>query len=170
MSAWIVSKTHIDLLITAALAWELIVQEGADEAGRMLWSECQKSVAFCYPGDKDGEWPGPLDLTLADIQAYTFEAIEGRVDPDIVHFAARSLDYQSCEHPGWQTSRAYLLCNHVIEAAEAMVDRYRQRWGEAPENELAYGPEGAWSADSRTILLHAEKLREDGRRRSVVEG
>ena len=54
MSAWIVSKDHIDLLVTAALAWEQAVPEQADHIGQMLWRENLESITYCYPDDPDG--------------------------------------------------------------------------------------------------------------------
>lgn len=173
MSAWMVSKTHIDLLITAALAWELIVPEQADETGRMLWRECHTSVAYRYDSTDDGELPGPwgLDrerpgppgLTLADIEGYTFQALEGPIDPEAVLIAARSLDYQSCEHPGWEASAAYRLCVELQTAAESLFGPYRARWGAASDQALKHGEHGAWSADSREVFLYARRLRDTAR-------
>ncbi len=39
MSAWIVSRDHLDLLLTAAQAWGITNAEHADDTGRMLWNE-----------------------------------------------------------------------------------------------------------------------------------
>lgn len=39
MSAWIVTRDHLDLLLTAALAWHLTPAERADKTGRLLWKE-----------------------------------------------------------------------------------------------------------------------------------
>lgn len=174
MSAWIVSKNHIDVLITAALAWELVVQEQADEKGRMLWEECRISVAYLYPDEKEGEWPGPWNLdesrpgpkglTRADIQAYAFTPIEGMVDPEVVHYAARSLRYQSCEHPGWATSEAFQLSHQLIEAGWSMIGDHRRRHGDAPRSGF-----GASEADSPRIFLAAMELRNKGRANARAE-
>jgi hypothetical protein len=173
MSTWIVDKVHIDLLVTAALAWELVVEEKADETGRLLWQECQRSVAHRYPRDKDGEWPGPwfpdLDrgLTLVDIERYVFEPLEGRVDPQVVEIATSSYQYQSCEHPEWEGSEAFRLSNALREAAEQILPGYQQRWGRIDRDHVAhYLDGGAWAVGSRTMFLAAENLRAASRARA----
>jgi hypothetical protein len=62
MSAWIVSSDHLDLLLTAALAWDLTIPEHADETGRMLWKENLASAAHRYPTDRDRDRPRPARL------------------------------------------------------------------------------------------------------------
>jgi hypothetical protein len=99
MSAWIVSNDHLDLLLTAALAWDLINPAAADDTGRTLWRENLASVAYRYPADRDGERPGPADFRDRDVDTYRFQRYPGRVDPEVVVAAASSLAYQSCERP-----------------------------------------------------------------------
>lgn len=121
MSAWIVSKRHIDLLVSAAIAHKLIDREDADETGRMLWRECLTSVAYRYPNDADGERPGPVAFRDADVDAYTWEpyAVE---DPYLVLKQAHCYDYQSCEHPGYADSSASNLMDALCEAIDASAD------------------------------------------------
>lgn len=154
MSAWIVGKEHIDLLVTAALAWELTVPERADDTGRMLWLECQRSVAYRYPNDKDGQWPGPDGLTVAEIEGYVFEPIPGVIDPDVVEEAARSFTYQSCEHPGWDDSAARALAADIEAAARNLADGHAARYGRLNENQQL-----GWDVYERNILGQAMAAR-----------
>lgn len=71
MSAWIVSKTHIDYLVTALIRAEL-TDKSPDEAGRMLWRECLASVAWRYPNDGDGGRPGPVGFHDSEVDTYTW--------------------------------------------------------------------------------------------------
>jgi len=109
MSAWIVSREHIDVLVTAL---EPESQGKGDEIGRMLWRECLTSVAYRYPRDRDGERPGPVDFRDADVTTYTWTK---RVVPGCwVYKAAACYSYQSCEHPGWESSQAKHLTDHLL--------------------------------------------------------
>lgn len=117
MSAWIVSKRHIDYIVTAAIQAELISMS-PDETGRMLWRECLASVAYRYPGDTgSGDRPGPVDFRDSDVDTYTWTET-----PVLTGGAlAKTLGcyrYQSCEHPGWEDSEAAAL----IEKLNAPVD------------------------------------------------
>lgn len=133
MSAWVVSKAHIDVLVGAALGRDPLVwvdaqglrqqasTEGADEIGRMLWTECYQSVAWRYPDDKDGELPGPNGLTVEAVRSYRYShqmTVPGRVGvhevgpkwiavtPLLVLKQIDCYQYQSCEHDGWEGSDA----------------------------------------------------------------
>ena len=117
MSAWIVSRTHIDYIVTAAIQAELISMS-PDETGRMLWRECLASVAYRYPDDTgNGDRPGPADFRDSDVDTYTWTET-----PVLTGGAlAKTLGcyrYQSCEHPGWDTSESAAL----IEKLNAPVD------------------------------------------------
>lgn len=110
MSAWIVSKKHIDYIVTAIIRAEISTEstESPDELGRMLWGECLASVAYRYPDDKDGERPGPVDFRDSDVNTYVWEET-----PVLAGGAlAKTLGcyrYQSCEHPEWDDSEACRL-------------------------------------------------------------
>jgi hypothetical protein len=123
MSAWIVSKTHIDALVQAGIEREMVRPNEADEFGRMLWGECLASVAYRYPGDGDGERPGPSDFRDGDVDAYIYEPLEGgpgislRAEA-VVNKAASCYDYQSCEHPGYDGSKAQQFGALLYQATE----------------------------------------------------
>jgi hypothetical protein len=117
MSAFIVSREDLDLLLTAAVAWGLTTPEQADETGRMLWKENLTSVAHRYPADHDGGRPGPVDFRDSDVDTYRFQCHPGQIDPEAVADAADSLAYQSCEHPSWAASAAYRWVTYLREQA-----------------------------------------------------
>lgn len=174
MSAWLVSKEHIDLLVTAALTWEYAVPEKADEIGRSLWLECLASLQYCYPADVSGDRPGYDDSDEA-IGEYEFEPMDGRMDPELVLNAIRSLQYQSCEHPGWKTSEAYDWSAGLVVIADKLVPEFVERFGPIDPSRQQDGVRewyalrdmegnrsvrgGGWSVDDRDILHRTEKLR-----------
>lgn len=157
MSAWIVSKEHIDLIVSEGIrlearrvyigedgAYEVerLTYDNADEVGRVLWSECQRSVAYRYPNDKDGKWPGPTGLTLDEINAYTWEAVSLKrpntelgsdsartwPNPERYHLAGlinaiECYEYQSCEHPEWRGSVAREWTESIYRRAVARLIR-----------------------------------------------
>jgi hypothetical protein len=108
MSAWIVTKKHIDYLVTAGIAAEVVQPSKADETGRMLWRECLQSVAYRYPYHVDGTRPGPVGFKDSDVDRYQW-----RETPVLTGGAlAKTVgcyDYQSCEHPEYRDSEASKL-------------------------------------------------------------
>jgi hypothetical protein len=144
MSAFIVDKAHIDLLVAAgldfpthgALAWYTRDERAhrlngvnADEVGAMLWAENLASVAARYPDDASGERPGPIDLTDDDIAAYRWENVPGRIDPIVVMKAIDCYEYQSCEHAGWRDSAAAAFCDRLRRAAISRLPGYEDAAG-----------------------------------------
>lgn len=110
MSAWIVARAHIDALILAGVQWHVIDPGRAevDAFGRMLWAECLASVAYLYPDDTgDGDRPGPADFQDSDVETYRFSPVELVLEPYAALKVVACYDYQSCEHPGWESSRAH---------------------------------------------------------------
>lgn len=119
MSAWIVSKAHIDLLVHALTITELVA-ESPDKIGRALWAENLASVAYRYPGDGNGERPGPMDFDDSDVETYTFApVIAYRADHAAWKTAAGCYDYQSCEHSGWESSTSHEWIDALDAALEA---------------------------------------------------
>ncbi len=114
MSAWIVSRKHIDYIVTAIIAAEL-TSKTPDDLGRMLWRECLISVACRYPDDEDGDRPGPADFRDSDVITYTWTET-----PILAGGAlAKTLGcyhYQSCEHPGWENSEANGLVTKLTDS------------------------------------------------------
>lgn len=96
MSAYLVSKAHIDVLVDAAmrvpysgfcagLHWRGRIEDRnavfsfeardlqtAHVVGRHLWLANLASVQALYPDEADGQWPGPPGLTMDTLRAYRF--------------------------------------------------------------------------------------------------
>lgn len=135
MSAYIVSKAHIDALVTVAIDMRgqgspdfdfydgttrvKVTTMNASEIGAMLVGTCVESVSYRYPDDdvQAGELPGPADAYYLHPYEYlrTREFIPAEVR-DLV----RGYEYQSCEHPGWAPSPAWYFC-------QALRDRLLDR-------------------------------------------
>jgi hypothetical protein len=106
MSAWIVSKAHIDVLVHALGVREMF-PEGMDPdaVGTMLWQECHDSVNYRYSEST----PTP---------PYVYTAPPAEWTPgDLLHQIA-CYHYQSCEHPGWDTSTAKALTTALEQVLE----------------------------------------------------
>lgn len=134
MSAYVVEKAVIDVLVAAAVSAGLVPAGGEDAAGQMLLDECVKSVAYRYPRDGDNERPGCYDVwdcpaeervgqwqTPYVYRQPTGGLVGGWADvskgEDPVQVAAQEYDYQSCEHPGWRSSGACKLVDQLRQQA-----------------------------------------------------
>lgn len=129
MSAYIVGKSHIDALIRFGIAmkaylwWDgqgiYINHENAHELGRELWMENLESVKYRYPEDKPDNRCGPIckniDLEIGQYR-YTSTYIPLFSAAEILK-ALRGLSYQSCEHPGWESSKAFAIVKAIETAA-----------------------------------------------------
>ena len=153
MSAWIVSKHHIDAMLTAALSRRIqgpqrgvlrfwtgdlswaVTRETADEVGEMLWGENVASVARRYGGDEVANLPGPVELSR---EPYRFEQLPGEVDPVKVFKIIDCFDYQSCEHEGWKSSPAFAFCQALRKAC----------WQSLPGYDA-----GPWGVDDREVFV-----------------
>lgn len=126
MSAWVVEREHIDVLIAYGLSdpanklhWRIdadqpfatenlreLTYETATEIGAMLWQENVASVCALYEDD------------TADTYGHVFEYAYRDPHYVLTHpealQAVACLKYQSCEHEGWETSEAK-RCLDVIQ-------------------------------------------------------
>lgn len=120
MSAWIVEKGHIDVLANAAVQYGLIegTEAAVRECGAMLWEENRRSVDYRYREENERT-------------PYVPNVTEAPLDPRGVYYAVRCYDYQSCEHPAWETSEAHALCER-IEAATGVTEAGAPAYGEFP--------------------------------------
>ena len=112
MSAFIVSRDHINAMINAAYsaathnqlswragpdgAWSRLTNDNLDAVGQMLADENAASVAHRYD-----EPPEPV--------AYHHTFAQPRPPVEILK-ALDCYEYQSCEHPGWPESSAFAFC------------------------------------------------------------
>lgn len=139
MSAWLVSKLHIDALVYArslirhpsrGLRSETI----DSDLGRMLWRENMLSLAGLYEkrhGDQVDE------AALAD---YTYSRHGAFLGTPVIALikAIDCYEYQSCEHQGWEKSDAFHYCKSLRSALIHLLPG----WEEAP-----------WGIDSLPIAL-----------------
>ena len=157
MSAYVVSKRHIDAMVTAALgirrrersstfSWYVetgdqsaverheLDETNADEIGAMLWNENVKSVRYCYPDDDGDNLPGPIDFTPGDADAYAFERLMCPLTAIETLKVISSYEYQSCEHPAWRnvTNVARAFCERLEGAAIYGLDGYEDAIRDVP--------------------------------------
>lgn len=172
MSAWIVSKPHIDALVQSLIVEGFVPASEATATGRMLWEECRRSVAHRYPNDADGEWPGPVDFTTQSITDYRFEGVEAPLDDAVIAKNIDCYEYQSCEHGDeWRASEAkrltHALALKIAErhgAGEQFNDdgtAYVDGWYRAPEppvgttftpDDLPWGLDDIMQAVARSVV------------------
>lgn len=138
MSAFIVSKAHIDYLVTAAVDCRLSVYHMAgvdragddtrDEWGRRLLAENYNSVNYRY-----GEDEKPEAYKWARIgPACPVSREAGKVLKQIDCY-----EYQACDHPCWEKSWAYSFCRAMRNECIRHVPGYEKApWG-IPEDEPA---------------------------------
>lgn len=129
MSAFIVTDDHINALVAYAVREQIyfsplpnaacvkIYDLNAPEIGRLLMDENVASVNHRYQGriDED-EKNAAAAYTYADFpRALThIEAIK----------AAHCLDYQSCEHDGWDNCTAQRILKAIVYHASARLPGY----------------------------------------------
>jgi hypothetical protein len=121
VSAFIVDKSCIDLLVRGLAETEVVVDTEPTEIGRVLWRENMHSVWYRYPGtqERDSDYPGPVDFTASSVDAYTYTRPDGPLDYSHLAKEARSYVYNACEHPGWVNSKAREWTAMLLDALEA---------------------------------------------------
>jgi hypothetical protein len=136
MSAWIVTKNHIDTLVYWGLRTGLIEAPQQDRAGRDLWRENVTSVTTRYPNEPVEDLPGPIDFTEAQVDAYTFELPAPvpstgyylEFEPGNPRHAWKQVEcyeYQSCEHSGYGRSWAKSFCDGLAAELRKLGGRPR---------------------------------------------
>lgn len=151
MSAFVVSHSLIDVVITAAISDRVhgspryrkfndvrnyvpINREAATEIGRTLLAENERSVMFRYPGETLGSMPGTVGETSA---SYTFK--ERRASPVAVLKALNCLDYQSCESDDWEGTEAYRIIGAIRNRVITTLPGYQggEGWDDFDRKEVA---------------------------------
>lgn len=150
MSAWVVSKHHIDVLVSALIEFDVYVRLGDGRPrpakdldpvaiGQMLWTENVRSVTARYDlattqdKERQDEHAGYID----DIVGYAFTQRHGFKPGPLAH-ALACYEYQSCEHATWRDSAA----------CEAVYDLYRALCRRLPGYD-----DGPWGVDTECDLM-----------------
>jgi len=135
MSAWIVQKEHIDVLIKSALTFVKGEDELGDlnKLGRMLWHENAASVGYRYSHHDD-----PLmGFKLWEADAYEYTDPGFSPTPKEASCTAHCYNYQTCEHPSWEISDAF-------DFTLALLDKLERKG-----QEIEY--EGPWGWDAESV-------------------
>lgn len=130
MSAWMVSKAHIDALVRLNLEgpsdssdtgpWDPPNAMLADNLGIALWRENIESLEYLY---------GEATDMLGEVPLYHYET--GRSLTCAEAFKALfCYRYQSDNHKGWEGSAAEVVVTSLIEAVAHCVPGYAEApWG-----------------------------------------
>jgi hypothetical protein len=135
MSAFVVSKQDIDILVTAYLALhQPSAKIDATKIGRILWLENVASVSHLYSmPERHCEEHAAYKRALRD---YAYEPVHARAAA--VAKIARCYDYQSCEHPAYEASRAKTIADLLMATFPESLPGYDDApWGIADEADLA---------------------------------
>ena len=118
MSAYIVSDATIDALVTFAKSGSWTMVEGTEQAiGDLLVAENYKSVNYRY-----GETDEPHKYT------YHFMLTPANQTPVVILKLCANYEYQACEHPEWEASKAH----DIIKRIEAKAIRELPGYDDAP--------------------------------------
>ncbi len=157
MSAYIVDKQHILYLVEAAMCRVIMCGSSAfrwytndntkpggyglselrpvdfiraAEVANMLWMENIKSVSARYPNESSATLPGPRNQDFVVVET-DFNGLrwDGFSAPQILK-ACDCLEYQSCEHEGWEASESKAFLDTLRKAAWHTVAGYEEaEWG-----------------------------------------
>lgn len=125
MSAFIVSKQQIDVLVAAGIKvacedTDRVSPERCSELGQKLLDECVRSVSYRYSDSDLGDLPGTFQSETIPGTSETIEYGEwltpyryhqpAEIFREIVADEIGCYEYQSCEHPEWEDSFARHYC------------------------------------------------------------
>ena len=121
MSAWIVSKFHIDCLMKAYLKYKskhgATFRENLSDVGQLLVDQNYRSVNYRY-----GTTQKPY-MYVASSQVRLLRPVE-------IIKAVHCLRYQSCETPGWKRTKAYKILDDIEALAIEELPGYEKApWG-----------------------------------------
>lgn len=127
MSAYIVNRSTVNLLAHALTTRGIAAGLTADQVGRELWKTNVDSIHHRYPdtAENDSNYPGPEGFRKSHASRYRAAA---PLDHDLAAgpyrlvSEAETFDYQACEHPGWENSRARSWIAGLLDAAQREVD------------------------------------------------
>jgi hypothetical protein len=133
MSAYIVSNTHINALVTFAIDARVsfyfanerteITARNAAEIGRALMDENVRSVATRYRSGITRE-----EQTAGN--DYLFKRFNTPLTPVEAIKACHNLSYQSCETDDWEATKAHRILDAIQDKAVTQLPGYEKApWG-----------------------------------------
>ena len=128
MSAWVISQTHLDLIVSVAVDLKLfaalnegqethITADNATQFGQMLWAENVRSVVTRYRLGADN---AEHQAYLKAVSAYRFHQFQG-VKPIAAVKLIACLDYQACETDDYQTTLSAQVLQRLLLLLPANV-------------------------------------------------
>jgi hypothetical protein len=139
MSAFIVDHDTIDALLTLAVGRKVsyyvaatetrvqITAHNAEEVGRLLLTENERSVYHRYPDSKAGNLPGRIG---EDVSSYRFRFIHAPLPAVVVLKSCDCFDYQACETDDYETSLAHAIVHAIRkECIRALPGYDGAPWG-----------------------------------------
>jgi hypothetical protein len=146
MSAFIVENDLIDALLSYAIDHRLsywnpgaktrvdVTAFNAEEVGRILLDENVASVGYRYEGRIDADEKNSAP-------SYRFRRYTRPLGPVEIIKAVHCLEYQSCEHPGWEASLAWRICQEIKSKACHELPGYdAANWGAPSRHPPALPP------------------------------
>lgn len=145
MSAWLLSKDEIDVLVHW-LHKTGVSRQQPDDLGKMLWSDNYCSIRYRYGNyDDSGKYLKRPSYTYATPKARHYRS--GKFfDPDDMDQALKMChfyDYQTCEFPAYDTSRSKRMIDKLMKVLENMGADWQSdniHWG-IPDGGYSYEPE-----------------------------
>ena len=144
MSAWTVSKTHIDVLVRGLIeaggyhhrgVWVDVGEDNASEVGQMLWRENFRSVNYRYNERKSTppysyKTPEKFITTSQLWENVKWLEEQSHIDRALLAKQLHCYNYQSCEHEAYYKSRAYSAVLYLGYRAASHVEGYDEaEWG-----------------------------------------
>lgn len=152
MSAFVVSHTHINALVSYAIEVKIsyynrkaetripISHDNAEAIGQILLDENMRSVCERYPDCGPDNAPGSAD---EGVDAYTFKRFRVPLTAVEAIKACHCLAYQSCETDDWEQS----IAHSILDAIQSHATHHIPGYDAAP-----------WGIDSEMGLKHAGSI------------
>ncbi len=167
MSAFMVSKTHIDLMVRLAIwgpsgvevrpdkAWyrpyfgnpsRKAEPETANELGEIFVKENLSSIHYRYPDtiENPDATPGPIEQYWLTEYEYDDPQIDLTIVEDFCLLDC--YEYQSCEHPEWRDSEAFKLVDSIRGSLIHRLPGYDQVPWSFDRDDLAKLRKAPWGA------------------------
>lgn len=153
MSAFVVSKAHVDALVQSLIVNDLATFETADDLGKNIWQENVDAFNDYYSNRYSDECP--------DVDSYKFTGIEAPLHPALVVRQVCCYRYQCCTLDGFEGRAANQLLEQLATKLSGVSgDDPQYDWQEAvvKSMNLVHPP---WAIDSIEELVVQSGTKEE---------